>query len=123
VTALPTEQIMGLAFAPGGDVNTPTPTPTPTPGGGGGGGSSFFEIRSFQLEGTVRGYASSLSFPESQDQESVTVRMAIRYASASEVDDQSRIAEQAAPRAADVSMNDSGSLAVVAATYTENSNF
>ena len=118
VTALPTEQIMGIAYAPGGDVNTPTPTPAP----GEGGGSSFFEIRPFQLEGTVRGYASALSFPQSQDQESVTVRMAIRYASASEVDDRSRIAEQAAPRAPDVSVNVSGPLAVVAATYTEGTN-
>lgn len=114
VTALPTEQIMGIAFKPGGDVNTPTPTPAP----GEGGGSSFFEIRPFQLEGTVRGYASALSFPQ-EDATSVTARMAIRYASAGEVDDRTTIADQAAPNAADVSVTINGPLVVVAATYTE----
>jgi hypothetical protein len=118
VTALPESTVMGTSFAKEGDVTRDTPTPTPEAGGGG--GSDFFEIRDFDLEGAVRGFATAWAFE--QDQESTTPRMAIRYASESEVDDTSLIREQAAPRAADVSVTSSGALVVVAATYTEDQN-
>lgn len=115
VTALPEATVMGVSFAKEGDANRDTPTPTPEAGGGG--GSNFFEIKDFDLEGTVRGFATAWTFE--QDQESTTPQMAIRYASESEVDDVSLIKEQAAPRAANVSVTTSGVLVVVAATYTE----
>lgn len=121
VTALPTKQVMGVSFSPSGGMNegTPTPTPTPTPSAGGSSGS-FFEIRDFDLEGTVRGFATALGY--GQNQESATARMAIRYASPGEIDDSGVIKSQAAPRASDVSLATSGSLVVVTATYTEESN-
>ena len=119
VTALPTDQIMGVTFSPEGGIDRSTPTPTPTPAGGGG-SSDFFRIRDFDLDGTVRGFASGLGFGENQ--ETATARMGIRYASAGEVDDTSRIQSQVAPQASDVTVDVSGPLAVVAATYDETSN-
>jgi len=116
VTALPTRQVMGITFSSSGGLNQGTPTPTPTPSMGGGSGS-FFEIRDFDLGGTVRGLASSLGY--GRNQESATAEMAIRYASAGEVDDADTIQSQVAPQAGDVSVATSGSLAVVTATYTE----
>jgi len=116
VTALPTRPVMGLTFSSSGGLNQGTPTPTPTPSMGGGSGD-FFEIRDFDLEGTVRGLASALSYGENQ--ESATAEMAIRYESASEVDDTGTIQSQAAPQASDVSVTTSGALAVVTATYTQ----
>jgi|GEM_PF-1962559 len=116
VTALPTRPVMGVTFSSSGGLNQGTPTPTPTPSMGGGSGD-FFEIRDFDLDGTVRGLASGLSYGENQ--ESATAEMAIRYASAGEVDDPGTIQSQAAPRAGDVSVATSGSLAVVTATYTQ----
>ena len=114
VTALPTDQIMGSNFSPDGGIDRSTPTPTPA---GGGSSSDFFRIRDFDLDGTVRGFASGLGFGE--DQETATARMGIRYASAGEVDDTSRIQSQVAPQASDVTVDVSGPLAVVAATYDE----
>jgi hypothetical protein len=116
VTALPTGPIMGLTFSTDGGLNQGTPTPTPTPSMGGGSGS-FFEIRDFDLGGTVRGLASGLTY--GQNQESATAEMAIRYASAGEVDSADTIQSQIAPQAGDASVAISGSLAVVTANYTE----
>lgn len=118
VTALPTQPVMGVSYAPGGDALRQTPTPTPGPGDGG--GSSFFQIRDFELGGTVSGFATGIEFGE--DQESATARMAIRYASAGEMDDTGLIREQAAPRASDVSVTTSGPLVVVTANYSEDLN-
>jgi len=119
VTALPAASILGVGFSPDGAINAATPTPTSTPSTGGESDGSLSGVSDLELDGDVRGYASSLEF--SDDGEEVTARLALRYASADQVDDDETISSQAAPSGSDVSVETDGALVVVAAAYTEDS--
>lgn len=117
VTSLPKRGLMTSQFDTSGELFESTPTPTPSTGVST--NSSFTTVDDLELQGNALGLASSTAFDESN--RSVTSSIAIRYESASAVDDESTLKDELGYEGEDRSVTIEEDLAIVEATFTDES--